>query len=77
LPRFRLAVVSDIPERTKEALEQAGIETLAPFSFVPGSLDAGVSVEPRMTAVLEASNENEAVSRIREAAGEDCDIQPG
>jgi hypothetical protein len=77
MPRFTLAVVSDTPERTKDALEQAGIETLAPFSFVPGSLDAGVSVEPRMTAVLEASNENEAVSRIREAAGEDCDIQPG
>jgi hypothetical protein len=26
---------------------------------------------------LEASNENDAVSRIREAAGEDCEIQPG
>ena len=75
MPRFQLAVVSEEPERTRELLERAGIETLAPFSFVPGSPDAGVSVEPRMTAIVEAASEDAAVSRVREAIGEDCDIQ--
>jgi hypothetical protein len=75
MPRFQLAVVSDSPERTKDALERAGIKTLAPFSFVPGSLDEGVSVEPRMTAVLDAVNEQAALIRVRDVIGDDCDIQ--
>jgi hypothetical protein len=75
MPRFELTVVSDTPERTRDALEQAGIETLAPFSFVPGS-SADVTVEPRMTAVLEAPGEDAAVIRVREAIGDDCQIQP-
>ena len=76
MPRFALAVVSDTPEQTKDALERAGVETLAPFSFVPGSNDR-LTVEPRMTAVLEAVSEEAAVARVREAIGDDCDIQPG
>ena len=76
MPRFALAVVSDTPERTKESLERAGIETLAPFSFIPGSLNHGVAVESRMTAVLEAASEAAAVSRVRKVIGDACDIQP-
>jgi len=74
---FNVTVVSDTPELTKDALERAGIETLAILSFVPGSLDDGMSVEPRMTAVLEASSEEAAISRVREVVGDDCDIQAG
>jgi hypothetical protein len=70
-----LAVVSDTPEQTKDALERAGVETLAAFSFVPGS-EEGMSVEPRMTALLEAGSEDAAVSSVREVVGDDCDIQP-
>jgi hypothetical protein len=73
MPRFQLAVVSDSPERTKDALERAGIETLAPFSFVPGSLE-GISIESRMTAVLEAASEQAALTRVREIIGNDCEI---
>ena len=76
MPRFKLAVVSETPERTKGALERAGIQTLAPFSFVPGSSDDDMSLEPRMTAVLDAASEEAAVSRVREAVGDDCEVQP-
>jgi hypothetical protein len=76
MPRFQLALVSDAPERTKAALERAGIETLAPFWFVPGSSADRIQIEPRMTVVVEAASEEAAVSHVREAVGEDCDIQP-
>jgi hypothetical protein len=73
--RFTVAVVSKTPEKAKDALERAGIETLAAFSFVPGSADR-MSVEPRMTAVVEATSEEAAVSHLRGIVGDDCDIQP-
>jgi hypothetical protein len=75
VPRFTVAVVSDSPENTKKALERAGIETLAAFSFVPGSHE-GMSVEPRMTAVVETASEETAVSHVREVVGDHCDVQP-
>ena len=76
MPRFQLALVSDTPERTKAALERAGIETLAPFWFVPGSPDDRIEIEPRMTVVLEAASQEAAVSHVRDAVGDDCEIQP-
>jgi hypothetical protein len=76
MPRFQLALVSDAPERTKTALERAGIDTLTPFSFIPGSPDDRIHIEPRMTAIVEAASEEAAIALVRDAIGEDCDIQP-
>jgi hypothetical protein len=76
MPPFNVVVVSTTPEQTKEALERAGIPTLAAFSYVAGALNEGVSVGPRMTAVVEARTDVDAVARVREVVGEDCNIQP-
>lgn len=75
MERFKVAVVSETPQETREELDRAGIPTIGPaFAYYTENPQGG-TFGPRMTAILEAEDEDAAIARVREAVGQGCKVE--
>jgi hypothetical protein len=77
MPRFRVTVTSDKAIEVGQALHAAGIPTIGPamagFTGAPDSW----SVSDHLTAVVEATDDQAALTQVREVAEPDGEVVGG
>jgi hypothetical protein len=76
MPRFKVPVVSDTPEQTRQALDRAGVETFGPAFSEWATSPQGRSAGPRMTPLVDAETGEAAETMVRNVVGEGCEVGP-